>query len=281
MERSAEAYRIERALANKLRSATRHARPRVAREVYADLYRLVHWHPDLTRSPIERDQLVTALTYAYERWICNARAVLEVGSGSCDLLRYLGHKYPRTVFAAIDVALDPLAKAGVKLPPNVLFVQAGASEIPFADDSFDFVFCSQVLEHFHADDASDHVAEVARVLEPGGWFGFDTPNRITGPHDISRGFSLEATGLHLKEWTFQELEVLLREKGFDTVLTLGMPGRVARRLGLKPPGPLMAARRKSVVERWVAKVSAIGLRRAVGRVLGVSGIYLYARKRTR
>ena len=278
MNRLEEAYRIESRLAKRLRSSPRASRVRVARAVYADLYRLVHWHPDLTRTPAERDKRIAGIRFAYERWISSARAVLEIGSGSCDLLARIGHEYPGIAFAGVDIARDPLAKAGLALPPNVMFVQAAGTELPFNDTSFDFVFCSQVLEHFHPDDVPDHLAEVARVLRPGGWFGFDTPNRITGPHDVSRGFSREATGLHLKEWTFGELSSLLAEYDFHNVLARGLPGRAVRWLRLRTPGPLVPARRKIGLESRASRLQDARLRRFFGRIFGLDGIYLYAQK---
>ena len=47
--------------------------------------------------------------------------------------------------------------------------------LPFASDSFDVVTCCDVLEHIEDWDAT--IAEIARVLKPGGLFLFDTINR--------------------------------------------------------------------------------------------------------
>ncbi|NIV52443.1 MAG: methyltransferase domain-containing protein [Gammaproteobacteria bacterium] len=281
MDRIQEAYRIERDLAHRLRSAPKEFRTQTVRAVYADLYRRVHWHPDLTRSLEERRRRVAELRFAYGRWISSAGSVLEIGAGSCDFLAELALDYPGKRLAGIDVARDPLLSAASSLPANVQFTQAAASAIPYRNGSFDFVFCSQVLEHFHPDDVPDHMAEVARVLRSDGWFGFDTPNRITGPHDISRGFTPEATGLHLKEWTFEELLVLLLENGFRTVLARSVPGRAARWLRLPAPGPLVDARRKIAIERRVARIQHVGRRRLLGRLLGLNGIYLYAQRSNR
>jgi len=50
-----------------------------------------------------------------------------------------------------------------------------AERLPYADASFDVVFCCDVLEHVDSVDAA--VGEIARVLRPGGVFCFDTVNR--------------------------------------------------------------------------------------------------------
>ena len=102
--RDREAYEIERGLAERLRRSTRQDRGRIAREVYGDLYRLVPSHPDLTRSNADRDFGAASQAYSYERWVSAGAAVLEVGAGSCDVIRRLGKKYPSARFAGLDVA---------------------------------------------------------------------------------------------------------------------------------------------------------------------------------
>ena len=54
--------------------------------------------------------------------------------------------------------------------------QVGVGErLPFADASFDLVYCCDVLEH--VSDLEQVIAETARVLKPGGVYCFDTINR--------------------------------------------------------------------------------------------------------
>lgn len=50
--------------------------------------------------------------------------------------------------------------------PHVRFEQADAAELPFDDDSFDVAFLHALLQH--VDDPDAVVAEVRRVLRPGG-----------------------------------------------------------------------------------------------------------------
>lgn len=277
MDRREEAYRIERELADRLRGAAPSERPRVARGVYRELYRRVPWHGDLTRSEEERRRYVDTLVAAYGSLVARSRSILDIGAGSCAFLRRLASRFPDATFVGMDVTRGPLRSVGRPLPENARFVQASATSPPFADGSFDLVCCSQLLEHLHPDDVGEFVGEAHRLLVPGGWFVFDTPNRLTGPHDVSRGFTREATGLHLKEWTYGELEDLLSRRGFDRTLGRALPGRIVRRLGLDPPGPLVPARVKSTLEDLVAWLPD-ALRRPAARLATLSGIYLYARK---
>ena len=52
---------------------------------------------------------------------------------------------------------------------------ANALELPFADNSFDKVICSEVLEHIP--DYQGALAEIQRVLKPGGLFCASVPRR--------------------------------------------------------------------------------------------------------
>ena len=53
---------------------------------------------------------------------------------------------------------------------RVRFARAGAAQLPFADHSFDAVVACLVFEHIR--EVDDAIAEVARVLQPGGRFCF-------------------------------------------------------------------------------------------------------------
>ena len=68
--------------------------------------------------------------------------------------------------------------------------------------------------------ARDITQNVFTALAPGGAYVCITPNRINGPHDISRQFDRVATGFHLKEYTISELITLFRAAGFTVVRQL-------------------------------------------------------------
>jgi 2-polyprenyl-6-hydroxyphenyl methylase / 3-demethylubiquinone-9 3-methyltransferase len=53
--------------------------------------------------------------------------------------------------------------------------EGSGEQLPFADRAFACAYCCDVLEH--VDDVGATVAEIARVLEPGGVFLYDTINR--------------------------------------------------------------------------------------------------------
>ena len=76
---------------------------------------------------------------------------------------------------------------------------ASVQNLPFADDSFDIVFYHHVIEHVENPAAS--LAELARVLRPGGLIYIGTPNR----HRII-GYlgSFDATFAQKLRWNLKE-----------------------------------------------------------------------------
>ena len=73
------------------------------------------------------------------------------------------------------------------------------------------------MEHLHPDDAIVQLTNIKNALTNGGKYICITPNRINGPHDISRYFDKEASGFHLKEYTFTDLNKIFKNIGFSTV----------------------------------------------------------------
>ena len=61
------------------------------------------------------------------------------------------------------------------------------------------------MEHLHPDDALEQLQNIYSALVPGGIYLCITPNRLSGPQDVSRDFDMVATGFHLKEYTISEL----------------------------------------------------------------------------
>jgi ubiquinone/menaquinone biosynthesis C-methylase UbiE len=127
---------------------------------------------DYDRIAANYDRRYQARRYqGVERALCawlGARArrrVLEVGCGTGHWLQRFGDCGER-IFG-MDLSRGMLAKARITTRDSPL-INGEALRLPFADDSFDAVFCVNAFHHFP--DKSAFIAETARVLMPGGEF---------------------------------------------------------------------------------------------------------------
>jgi ubiquinone/menaquinone biosynthesis C-methylase UbiE len=102
------------------------------------------------------------------------RDVLEIGAGSGSVARQLLSKDPALAWVAMDIDPHMTRAAAARLHdfPNASVKTADAAAMPFPDGSFDSVVSCLMLHHII--DWERAVAEVARVLRPGGLFvGYD------------------------------------------------------------------------------------------------------------
>ncbi|MEA3019534.1 MAG: hypothetical protein QOI47_1058 [Actinomycetota bacterium] len=97
-----------------------------------------------------------------------ARRVLDVGTGEGQVARLAS-----SVGAERVVGVDPTAAqitVARQRAGGPHYLRSGAGALPFADASFDAVVACLVFEHIR--DVDDALAEVGRVLVPGGRFLF-------------------------------------------------------------------------------------------------------------
>jgi SAM-dependent methyltransferase len=101
-------------------------------------------------------------------WLAGAVSVLDIGCGEGQIARLAASGGARRVVGA-----DP-TRAQVQLAAaragGPAYLRAGAAALPFASGSFDTAVACLVFEHIEAVDEA--IAEVARLLGPGGRFLF-------------------------------------------------------------------------------------------------------------
>lgn len=93
-------------------------------------------------------------------------------------------------------------------------LQGDATRLSFAENSFDRVITSEVLEHIQAD--TDAIAELVRVLKPGGTFAATVPTWF--PEKVNWMLSDEyhapkSVGGHVRIYSATELKAKLRAAG--------------------------------------------------------------------
>lgn len=214
LERIRAHYEIERELSDRLRESTRGERGRLYGEVYGDLFHRVPDHPQLTArwDPARRGAYVAPDVATIIRLLPRGGTYLEVGAGDCAVARRVAGHAGRVIAVEVSGEVAPS-----NLPKNVELLITDSTSMPVSDRSVDLAFSDQLMEHLHPEDALEQLREIHRTLRPGGRYVFLTPNRVTGPHDVSGYFDEVATGFHLKEYTNGELAELLRSVGFSEV----------------------------------------------------------------
>lgn len=150
--------------------------------------------------------------YAFAARLARRKRVLDVGSGT----GYGSAELANTAVSVtgIDVSGEAVAYATEKYArPNLIFQEASATALPFADGSFDLVVAFEVIEHLT--NWADLIREARRVLAPGGQFVVSTPNkayyaesrRLTGPNPF-----------HEHEFEYEEFKQALEAEFPHTLL---------------------------------------------------------------
>ncbi|HEY1456091.1 MAG TPA: class I SAM-dependent methyltransferase, partial [Candidatus Dormibacteraeota bacterium] len=150
-----------------------------------DVERFSRWAPSYDRHWMQRRIFEpvqgTALDLAAEE-VPRPRAILDVGCGTGRLVRSAEARFPGARLVGVDAAPGMVAHAQASVRPGglVRFEQAVAEALPFPDRTFDLVFSTLTFHHWA--DQPRGIAEVARVMSPGGrWMLADVmPSGLIG-----------------------------------------------------------------------------------------------------
>ncbi|MCB8918636.1 MAG: class I SAM-dependent methyltransferase [Ardenticatenaceae bacterium] len=151
-------------------------------------------------------------TELYAAWVRQqlrpGSRVLDLGCGRGGLVEQLAAEgLPLAQVVGIDPDWHSLHEHRLRLPR----AQAFSHPLPFAAASFDLIFASWLLEHLPRPGAD--LAEIARVLRPGGAFVFITPNKRHPLATLNRLFG------RLGRWQGQLVARLYGRAAADTFPT--------------------------------------------------------------
>jgi SAM-dependent methyltransferase len=154
-------------------------------------------------------------------------ALLDVGCSDGELVARVAGRYRRTV--AADIAPAAVAAAARRHGEAARWICLDASRtLPFADSSFSTVVSLSTLQYLF--DPSAFLAEVHRVLAPGGRLLVETPNmaylpqrlRLLAGRPIRTSYwkhGIDGGNLHY--FTAQSLQQLVAAQGFTPLLVTG------------------------------------------------------------
>ena len=209
-ERLRAHYEVERELATRLRMSQPAERSALYSEVYTELFARLPDHPQHKIDPAKRHQnTINQVAFLRPR-LSRSAVFVEVGCGDAAVTKALAP----FVHEAIGVDVTGSLIGHTATPANFRFVHTNGTELDLPSNHADAVYSNQLMEHLHPDDAQFQLKEIYRVLKPGGSYICSTPNRITGPHDISVYFEREPSGFHLCEYDHALLATIFRNAGF-------------------------------------------------------------------
>jgi SAM-dependent methyltransferase len=159
-------------------------------------YHDVHLPEDPARAVVWR-----VIAEYLEPWVPPDAHVLEIGAGYCCWINAVRAKRKVAVDAWPDVARH--ASQSVE----AIVLDASTILSRFADESFDLVLASNVIEHFEPDAAATLVGDIVRLLRVGGRLIVIQPNfRYAFRHYFD-------DYTHRSTFTHVSLANLLRSKG--------------------------------------------------------------------
>ncbi|MGH9016726.1 MAG: methyltransferase domain-containing protein [Acidimicrobiales bacterium] len=162
-----------------------------------------------------------------------AGRILDLGGtalgSSQGAMVLMGYPYPFDELVVVDLPQDDRNDLYKEDTAELKVVDTGLGPVhyhyhsmtdlsSYADGSFDLVYSGQSIEHVPPAEADTVLAEVARVLRPGGYLGLDTPNarvcRLQQENYIDPD--------HDYEYTHAEMTQKLEAAGFEIVEAKGL-----------------------------------------------------------
>jgi ubiquinone/menaquinone biosynthesis C-methylase UbiE len=119
---------------------------------------------------MRRQALVPLREALRRRGSASSARLLDIACGTGALLREIKRNYPRLAVTGLDLSAPYLAVARRRLAPwsRVALLEAPAERMPFAEAEFDIVCCVYLFHELPKQVRRAVVAEIRRVLKPGG-----------------------------------------------------------------------------------------------------------------
>ncbi|KAI9263021.1 S-adenosyl-L-methionine-dependent methyltransferase [Sporodiniella umbellata] len=116
------------------------------------------------------------------------KLVLDMGCGSGTWTMEMAIQFPQTQF----IGIDPYALFPQEIKPqNCRFLALDRYQLPFADNSVDYIFQRDANWEIPRADWNTLLAEYYRVLKPGGWIELVEPNIETQSSSSEEDFLID------------------------------------------------------------------------------------------
>lgn len=102
------------------------------------------------------------------RGMAGYRAILDFGCGCGGTLTWVRDLAPEASLAGTDIDADAIAWCRAHLPWAAVATNGPQPPLPYADGAFDLVYAISVFTHLDEDHQRQWLAELRRVIAPGG-----------------------------------------------------------------------------------------------------------------
>jgi len=99
---------------------------------------------------------------------------LDLGCSNGIITHMMAEVYPKVV--GVDIDMTAMKMVNQNEDPRIKYVYGDAMQLPFADQSFGALICSQTYEHVPSD--LQMFAEISRVIKLEGVVYFSGPNKL-------------------------------------------------------------------------------------------------------
>jgi len=148
--------------------------------------------------------------------------VLDIGCANGGILRPLLNRHE---IHGVDQS-PALIKLANEYGVKALLHDIESGPLPYADKSFDAIFCGETIEH--QVDTDWLMSELNRVLKPAGWLVLTFPNIRTLLSlgmmlffDLPPMYSARYRAPHYRDFTLRTIKIVLRMHGFHFEKAVG------------------------------------------------------------
>jgi 2-polyprenyl-3-methyl-5-hydroxy-6-metoxy-1,4-benzoquinol methylase len=200
---------LEKELANELRNSSASDRKVLYQKLYNKLFSTF---PEIATNldSSEGDRIawqMKLIKHLYDK----EKIFLEIGAGDCLLSKQLARQFKKIVAYEVASSIPFIENK----PDNLEIRIFNGVDMNEESGSVDIIYSNQVFEHLHPEDVPPILSAYHTFLK--GKIVVITPHRLTGPHDISRYFTDDAEGFHMKEYTYKEMKSVLKAGGFKRI----------------------------------------------------------------
>lgn len=167
-----------------------------------------------TLQPPHRGERLRQMMPRLDPFLCQAKHVLEVGTGTGALVPLLRERLCSGSLISIDLAHAMLVRAQ-KRSTSALLVQADVHRLPFGTEHFDAIVCHSSFPHFADKPAA--LLELKRTMHEGGWlivFHDTSRAQVNAVHQNAQSPAIHSDLLP----TGGEMRTLLESAGFGEVV---------------------------------------------------------------